>query len=286
MAERVFANTSQPLSETLGMAPVDPEASGSSRVNVGQTERIFSAAGGALLLTVGLRQGSLGGFLLALAGGGLVFRGMSGYCPMNEALGRNSAETGEEAGVVEISKSLTIMKPREEVWAYWRRHENLPNFMYHLKEVRQITDKRSHWVAQIADSKLARALGSVEWDADIIDEVPNERLVWKSIPGSLVDHSGEVRFNDVPGGRPGTELHATIKYRPPAGQLGTAVAKLFNQNFKQMIKQDLRRFKQLLETGEIATIAGQPSGRKRDQLLENKPHQYSEPNQKHESLML
>ncbi|GAB3902881.1 SRPBCC family protein [Larkinella knui] len=268
------------------MGQIEPEASGSSQINVGASERILSAAGGALLLSYGLRKASFGGLLLAAVGGYLTYRGTSGYCPMNERLGRNTAQEDEIVDAIEISKSLTINKPREEVFKYWRQLENLPRFMFHLKEIKQIDPKRSHWVAQLADNPFAKVLGSVEWDAQIIDEVENERIVWKSVEGARIDNAGEVRFIDAPGGR-GTEVHATIQYRPPAGQLGGTIMKLFNPTFKQMVKQDLRRFKQLLETGEIATIKGQSSGRtKENESLEKPSSEYATVQEKHESLML
>ncbi|WP_128543734.1 SRPBCC family protein [Larkinella soli] len=274
----------KPVSQVLGIGQIEPEVSGSSRLNVGSTERIWSAAGGAFLLTFGLRQGSL---LTALAGGYLAYRGASGHCPISERIGRNTAEAENQVpDAIEISKSLTINRPREEVYKYWRQLENLPRFMFHLKEVTQIDPRRSHWVAKLADTKLASVLGKVEWEARIIEEVENERLVWKSVEGARIDNAGEVRFVDSPDGE-GTEIHAVIHYRPPVGQLGGAIMKLFNPTFKQMIKQDLRRFKQLMETGEIATIKGQTSGRlKENQPLDKPSSEYASTDEKHEGLML
>lgn len=284
-----MANKKQPVSSVLGMGPVEPDAGGSSRINVGDTERIWSAAGGALIATYGLRRGSFSGLLLATLGGFMVYRGASGYCPMNQALGRNTAGPNAGNGAVdsiEIVKSLTINKPRKEVYAYWRQLENLPRFMFHLSEVRQLDNKRSHWVAKLSDGLLAQTLGTVAWDAQILEEEENERLVWKSVADARIDNAGEVRFVDAPNGQ-GTEVHAVIKYRPPAGQLGGAIMKLFNPAFEQMIKQDLRRFKQLLETGEITTIDGQPSGRKSEQQSGKKPvSEHANADEKHESAML
>ncbi|QJD77658.1 SRPBCC family protein [Spirosoma rhododendri] len=284
-----MANKKQPVSSLLGMGPIEPDTSGSSRINVDNTERIWSAAGGALLATYGLRRGSLGGLLLATLGGFMVYRGASGYCPMNKALGRNTAEPKSDDKAmdsIEIAKSLTINKPRKEVYAYWRQLENLPQFMFHLSEVQQLDNKRSHWVAKLSDGLLAKTLGTVEWDAEILEEVKNERLVWKSVADARIDNAGEVRFVDAPNGQ-GTEVHAVIKYRPPAGQLGGAIMKLFNPAFEEMIKQDLRRFKQLLETGEITTIEGQPSGRKSEQQPGKKPiSEQAKVDEKHESAML
>ncbi|AKD54782.1 SRPBCC family protein [Spirosoma radiotolerans] len=280
-------NKKKPLSSVLGIGELEPDNTGSSQVNVGAGERILSVAGGVLLLSSGLRRQSLGGFLTVAIGGYLFYRGASGNCLVNSAIGRNTTDsTDTTKALIEITKSLTVNKPREEVYAYWRKLENLPRFMYHLKEVQQLDDKRSHWVAQLADNKLAGALGTVEWDAQIITEVENEQLVWKSVDDAKIDNAGEVRFMDAPNGQ-GTEVHAVIQYRPPAGQLGGAIMKLFNPAFEQMIKQDLRRFKQLMETGEIATIKGQPSGRESEQEISQKPSlKYADADQQHESGML
>ncbi|GAB3271013.1 SRPBCC family protein [Larkinella harenae] len=236
--------------ENSGIGQLEPETSGSSLINVGEEERVWSTVGGGLLLTYGLKKASIGGILLAAVGGYLAYRGMSGHCPVSEAVGRNTA--GNEAGPVEpieISTSQTVYKPREEVYRFWRHLENLPRFMSHLKEVRQLDSTHSHWVAQIGEGTVAEAIASVEWDAQIIHETPNERLVWKSVEGARIHNVGEVRFSDSPDGF-GTVIHATIRYRPPVGHLGSALMSLFNPAFAQLIEKDLRQFKQVVETGE------------------------------------
>jgi uncharacterized membrane protein len=249
-----MAGQKKPLSEVLGVGQIEPEIGPSNLINVGSTERILSAAGGALLFTYGLRQGSLSGLLLAAIGGGLIFRGASGYCPYNNAIGRNTAEDEKVVDAIEITKSLTINKPRAEVYRYWRKLENLPIFMEHLAEVNEIAPNRSHWKAKIPGAGFAGSLGTIEWEALIVDEAENERLIWKSIEGASVNNAGEIRFADGPDGS--TQLSAVIQYRPPAGALGETVSKLFNPAFKAMITNDLLRFKQLMETGSIAHITG------------------------------
>lgn len=275
-------------SGVLNIAPVDPISSGSSRINVGPNERYLSVGGGALLTTIGLRRGGLGGILLAALGGALVYRGATGYCPINSAIGRDTSKEKNETDVLEISKSVTINKPREEVYQFWRKLENLPQFMMHLETVQQLDDKRSHWVARLdSESKLAKVLPKIEWDAEIVEEEPNSRLVWRSVPGATVDNAGEVRFVDAPGNR-GTEVHATIKYRAPEGLVGETVMKLFNPAFKQMVKEDIRRFKRLMETGEIPTNAG-PSGRQPETTnpaLHQLPMVIDQPVESHESTVL
>ncbi|QJW92181.1 SRPBCC family protein [Spirosoma taeanense] len=238
------------------MAPVEPIPSGSSQINVGENERFWSAGVGALLTTVGLRRGGLGGLFLATLGGVLVYRGASGYCPINSAIGRDTSGRKTETDVVEINKRITVNKSREEVYQFWRHLENLPQFMHHLESVTQQDERRSHWVAKAGAGKaVAKLLPTVEWDAEIIEEEPNSRLVWRSVPGATVDNSGEVRFVDARGNQ-GTEVQVTILYRAPEGSIGEAVMKLFNPAFKYMIKEDISRFKELMETGGASANAG------------------------------
>lgn len=254
-----MANDKTAVSATSGIGQLEPEVSGSSLINVGEEERVWSTVGGGLLLTYGLKRASIGGILLAAVGGYLAYRGMSGHCPVSERIGRNTA--GEEAGPIqpiEISTSLTVYKPREEVYQFWRKLENLPRFMSHLKEVRQLDSTHSHWIAQLGEGKVAETVGSVAWDAQIIHETANERLVWKSVEGASIDNAGEVRFTDSPDGF-GTQIHATIRYRPPVGHLGGAIMKLFNPAFSQLIENDLRRFKDVIEKGEQTAAEQLPS---------------------------
>ena len=168
-----MVNKKTPVSGHSGIGPLEPEVSGSSRINVGEEERVWSTAGGALLVAFGLKGGSLNGLLLAAAGGYLAYRGLSGHCPVSEAVGRNTAQ-GEATAVkpIEISAGMTIYKPREEVYQFWRKLENLPRFMSHLKEVRQLDSTHSHWVAQATSTggAVADAIGTVEWDAQLIHE--------------------------------------------------------------------------------------------------------------------
>lgn len=241
------------MSETLHTEHIAPPASGSSHINVGRNERIASLVGGALLTFYGMRKPGAAGLAMAAAGGALLYRGATGYCPVNSAAGRDTA--GSKDISIEITRSLTIRRPRQEVYQFWRQLENLPQFMNHLKEVRQLGPKRSHWVA-----KIPKGIGTVAWDADIVQEEENNLLAWRSLPGSSVDNAGEVRFMDAPADR-GTVIQATISYRPPAGDVGGGIAKLLNPVFKQMVLNDLHRFKQLMEAGEVATVEGQPSGR-------------------------
>lgn len=218
-------------------------------VNVGGLERMASAASGALLAAYGTRRGSGWGLTLAAAGGVLILRGLSGYCPINDAIGRNSAQ-GVSAGL-DIRTSLTVNRPRIEVYQYWRRLENLPRFMKHVSEVREITATRSRWVVAIPKTERR-----IEWDAVLEADEEGRRLAWRSVHESAVENAGEVRLEDAPGGR-GTEMHVHITYRPHAG---TAASRLLNPVFEQMVKEDVRRFKHVFEAGEVPATTGQPSG--------------------------
>jgi uncharacterized membrane protein len=141
------------------------------------------------------------------------------------------------------------------LYSFWRKLENLPSIMSHLESVTVIDDRRSHWAARAP--KIAG--GQVEWDAEIVDERPNERIAWRSLPGSGVANRGFVEFKKAPGDR-GTYLHVDMEYSPPAGKLGSVVARLFGENPEATIREDLRRFKRSMEIGEVVTTEGQPRG--------------------------
>jgi uncharacterized membrane protein len=184
-------------------------------------------------------------------------RGATGHCDMYEALGVNTADrdyrkgTGRHVTIpyelgIRVDRAITIDKAPEEVYAFWRNLENLPRFMDHLESVRVIDDRRSHWVAK------APVGTTVEWDAEIINEIPNELIAWRSLEGADVDNAGSVRFEPAANGR-GTEVKVSLQYNPPAGSLGAAVARLFGEEPSKQIEDDLRRFKELMETGNVTT---------------------------------
>ena len=238
------------------------ETGSGSDVNVNQTERWVSGLAGGALAIYGLTRRTWGGAVLALVGGTLIARGSTGHCYMYDALGVNTsgAETGNPlvsvtAGHgVKVEKSVTVNRPPEEVYRFWRDFQNLPRFMNHLESVSDLGGGRSHWVAKAPAGK------TVEWDAEVYNEKENELIAWRSLEGADVDNAGSVRFEPAPEGR-GTIVRVTLKYDPPAGKLGSLVAKLWGEEPSQQIEEDLRRFKQVMEAGEIPTTEGQPSGR-------------------------
>ena len=153
-----------------------------------------------------------------------------------------------------VTKTITLNRPVAEVYAFWRDFENLPRFMYHLEMVETTSATRSHWTAK------APAGSSVEWDAEVTDDRPNELISWQSVgTDDDVHNSGTVRFTEAPGDR-GTEIRVDLHYDPPAGKAGALVAKLFGEDPGTQIADDLRRLKQVLETGEVLRSHGAPEG--------------------------
>jgi len=190
--------------------------------------------------------------MAAAAGGALLYRGLTGKCHMYQALGVNTAENTHAAipgyRGFKVVETITINRPAADLYNYWRNFENLPRIMDHLESV-QTHGSRSHWVAKAP-------LGmEVAWDAEIINDRPNELIAWQTLPGSTVATAGSVHFTPSTGGR-GTNVQVTLKYDPPGGSLGSWFSWLLGRDPKQMIQEDLRRFKQQMETGQVATSRG------------------------------
>ena len=220
--------------------------------NISETERWVSMAAGAGMALYGLSRRRTSGMVLAGLGAWLFKRGMSGHCDTYQMLGLSTAGTGEDtrqalggpAGVI-VEESVTINRPISELYRFWRNLENLPRFMTHLDSVERITDTLSRWRAK------APAGTTVEWNAEIINEVPDQVIGWKSIEGSDVVSAGSVNFDEAGGGR-GTRVRVRLQYSPPGGKVGDAIARLIGSDAATQIRQDLQRFKQLVETGETA----------------------------------
>jgi uncharacterized membrane protein len=233
-----------------------------SYVNLGRAERIATLLTGAALVANTIRKRSPLAFVGAAAGVALLIRGVTGHCPVYHQLGLNTADAAGEDAIpygkgIRVERAVTILKPAAELFAFWRNFENLPKFMPHVRSVKKLDEKRSHWVVE------APAGQTVEWDAEIINEVPGEIIAWKSASGADVDHAGSVHFKELPHGR-GTELRVVLSYLPPGGKLGGIVARLFGEEPSMQVASDLRRLKRLMETGEVPTVEGQTSGREED----------------------
>jgi uncharacterized membrane protein len=155
--------------------------------------------------------------------------------------------------MIRITKSVTLMKPRAEVYQFWRQLERLPSFMIHLRSVTEVGENRSHWVAHGPGG------AQIEWDAEIVGERENELLAWRSLDGSEIQNEGSVRFKDAPADR-GTEVRVELSYDAPGGAAGAAIAKWFGEEPGQQLADDLRRFKQVMETGEVVLSEGSLQG--------------------------
>ncbi|GGM13747.1 SRPBCC family protein [Deinococcus aerophilus] len=199
-----------------------------------QTRMIGGAAGGALLL-MGLRKRGVLGLGMAAVGGYLAYRAATGNDPVMAAVGGGAASSKP----IFVEHSVVIDRPTQAVYDYWRKLENLPHIMSHLESVTELDEKRSRWVAKAP-------LGThVEWEAEIVNDKPGQRIGWHSLPGATVDNAGSVQFEELPNG--GTRVHVALSYRPPAGPLGAAVAKLFGEEPSQQIAEDLQKFKAAFE---------------------------------------
>lgn len=200
-----------------------------------------SITAGSALALFGASRKSLAGAAVAGLGGFLVYRGLR--------------ETRHHVGPIHVERSFTINKPVEEIFSFWRNFENLPRFMRHLNSVKTTGERQSHWEAR---GPLKTSIG---WDAEITDEQPNRFIVWKSLPGSVVDHRGSVEFRPAEH-HGGTAVTVALDYQAPAGKLGQLFFRMFGEDPEQQVRDDLRRFKQLMEAGEIPTTEGQSSGRR------------------------
>lgn len=215
--------------------------------NISDTERWLSMAAGAGLAMYGLTRRRTAGWVMAGLGAMLVRRGMSGHCHTYQMLGLNTAGTGDDtrqalggnAGVV-VDESVVIDRPISELYRFWRNLENLPRFMSHLESVERITDTLSRWRAK------APVGTSVEWNAEIINEVPDQVIGWRSIEGSDVASAGSVNFDEAGPGR-GTRVRVHLQYSPPGGKVGDAIARMVGSDAATQIRADLLRFKELVE---------------------------------------
>ncbi len=216
--------------------------------NISDTERWASMVAGIGMAGYGLSRRGGSGWLLAVCGGLLFRRGVRGRCETYDLLGINTADTasdtrralGGSAGV-NVEESILIHRPASELFRFWRTLENLPRFMTHLESVERVTDTLSRWRAKGPAGTL------IEWNAEIINEVPNNIIAWRSIDGSDVVSAGSVHFDDVGGA---TRLRVRLQYSPPGGKIGAAVATLLGSDAATGIREDLNRLKALAEAGE------------------------------------
>jgi uncharacterized membrane protein len=232
------------LSSTV---PMDAKALDDRSASFADAESWMALGTGAFLLLVGTSRRSAAGACLAAASAPLLYRGIAGRWPdvlngWTRPASTRSALGGDRG--VHVRESIRLEVPVVDVYRFWRRLENLPQFMTHLDCVTEASDGTSHWVTS------GPAGLTVQWDAEIINDVANKVLAWRSLPGSDVVTAGSVNFDTARGGR-STQVSVHLQYAPPAGKAGALVASLLGREPSQTVREDLRHFKQLLETGEI-----------------------------------
>ena len=241
------------------------------RINVGRGERGASIAAGltGMYLILTRRPDMKVSLPLALDAGYMIYRGVTGHCVFYQMMEINRSLEGNK-GIL-VQRSVTVNLPREQLYRIWRNFENLPRFMKHLQRVdvdESTGGKRSHWVTKAPFGR------EIAWDAEMTEDRENELISWHSLPGSLVNSMGTVRFVDAPNTL-GTIVHVLMQYNPPGGSLGAVIARLFGEEPGQQLRNDLRNFKMMMETGEIASVEGQPSGRSKEYgrpIMERKRH--------------
>lgn len=219
-------------------------------VNVGNTERMISAVAGGFLLYNAI-SGKNARMLKAGAGAFLLYRALTGNCPVYSMLKKKRLP--DPVRNINVRVSMTVNRPRAEVYAFWRNLENLPLFMDHVKAVTPLGNGHYHWEAQIPGLPA-----SLKWEAAIIKEEEGELLGWNSLPGADIDNAGKVTFADA--GENATELHVVITYRAPLGAAGNGIARLLNPLFKAMIREELRSFSQYIGNGVVPATREQASG--------------------------
>jgi uncharacterized membrane protein len=212
-----------------------------SKQNVGTTDRVISSAAGLLLGYTGIRNFKKGGFALLIPAGFLLYRGSSGYCPMYDMAGFSTAEGPQP---FEFNKSLSIQRNKVEVYNFWRRLENLPLIMKHIKSVEKISETKYRWEAEFNNK-------TISWNAEITEDIPNEKISWVTTDASDVRNTGTVEFLDAHKNR-GTELKVSMQYTPARSKQGRLVARFLDPVFTQMIKDDLKRFKHMMESEDYS----------------------------------
>lgn len=171
---------------------------------------------------------------------------------LDSVLLSRSPDDTASSPTMRVKAAVTIGRSPDDLYQYWRDFENLPDVMTHLQSVELLDEGRSKWTT-------SAPVGTVSWEAEIVEDAPGNVIAWRSLPGSRVETTGEVRFKPAPRDR-GTELHVLLHYHAPGGPLGTAIAKVFGEDPVQQVKDDLRRFKQAMETGQVVRSQGAPRG--------------------------
>ncbi len=216
----------------------------SNIINVSSVERVISAAAGTALyvLSISRKKNKLN-TVLRYGGLYLLYRGISGNCPISASITKN--EIQQHAPAINIRTALSVNAPRKLVYDSWRDLENLPHFLKHIKKIKVTDDIHSHWVL-----KTPGKFPSVEWNAEIIDQDDARELSWRSLPGSMIETAGKINFEDISNT---TQLTILITYRAPAGYIGSAIANFLNSTLQKFVEEDISNFKEYIEAKALKT---------------------------------
>lgn len=223
---------------------IQPDIPAGQPAHVGDGERILSAIAGSLLVYFVAKKHKADSLLL-LGGGYLLYRAISGHCPLASAF--KSQRRAGHASSINVRTAVTVNRPRPEVYAFWRNLENLPLFMKHLDHVDVIDSRTSVW-----ELKLPAGFGDVRWEAEIVKEEKDTELSWHSAAGAAIENTGKINFSDTPGGA--TRIDMMISYRAPLGVIGERVARLLTPVFRAKIETDLNNFKHHIENAGLTGV--------------------------------
>lgn len=228
------------------------EHGGSGAARPPASVRMILLVAGGMLAGYGLHRRTPLGLVLSACSIPLLYAGLSGR-RIDEDV-RQAVDPRGPAGPLDVRRSLVIQRPREEVYAFWRQLDRLPQVMKHTASVDAVDEKRHRWSVDLPG--LDRHL---EWITEITEDEPGRRLAWKSLPGGDLLVDGEIRFEDAPADR-GTQVNVRFSYRPPGGPAGRLLTRSLSKLLERLVHEDVRRIKNVLEAGEIPTTAGQPAG--------------------------
>jgi uncharacterized membrane protein len=257
--------------DTTGVRRVHGDTSVAAHKNVSEAERWLSLLGGTALALYGLERRDLQGGLLAVLGAELVRRGATGHCLLYDALNVSTASDATAHGphrdlpaspaatvrasrAVKVEHSVTVHRSPEELYTFWRDPLNLPRLFEFVESVEMLSHTRAHWRVR------GPAGSTIAWDAEIINEIPNELLAWKSVGDADIPNAGSLHFRTAPEGD-ATDFRLVLEYQPPAGHLGAWIAKVVAENPDVQVRHALRRFKEIVESGDVAMAEGRTSQR-------------------------
>ena len=225
-----------PASERIAGHSARPDA------GMGENERLLSAFAGSLLLYATAKKNPINSLLL-LGGGYLLYRAISGHCPIKSVL--SGVRHSDRPSEISVRTNLVVSRPRNEVYAFWRQLENLPLFMKHIENIDELDADTSAWKL-----KLPGGAGDIRWEAKIVKEEEGKELSWHSVPGAAIENTGKINFSDTPGNA--TRIDVMISYRAPMGVIGERVGRLLSPVFTEKIESDLNNFKHYIENASLA----------------------------------